>query len=387
MTYYRFRAKTDVNVSESATLTLAEAVRGRRVGVVSTHTVLTLKACRDLMAAARDAAVALDVLGVAQANPTVEDADGCLTLARRLQCDVILAIGGGSAMDAAKAVRAGLETGRSVADLFAGGMPAGVPAGERTSLVVVPSAFGTGAETSAGAILTRRADGTKGGIRGAAIPPDMAIVHTALARSLPRTRTVEIAFDALTHAIETYLSRAASPVTDVLALDVIERLPRLLIELADREPSDVQLLDIARCSFLMGYNLANSSTCLPHRMQYAVASIATASHQRDLAALYPAWLSALEGRRVERLSRSLSDVRKALSTAGIGVSAEASASETFSLFLQRIGLHTQLSALGLSLEDLPTLTARTTGNTGLDPLQPSPSVISGIFLHALTHAE
>lgn len=381
---YRFHARTEVAVTQSPAALLEERVAGRRVGVISTRTVLGLPECQDLLAAARRSASAVDLLGLAQPNPLVEDADQCREVAIAAQSDTIVAIGGGSAIDAAKAVRVALATGSTVGALFSAGVVPGTPNTGSYKLIVIPSAFGTGAETSAGAILTRHSDGKKGGVRGPVVPADLAVVSTAMAARLPSARCVEIGFDALTHAIETYLSRASSPLTDVLALDALDHLPRLLVSLAESPSRDEPLGELARYSFQLGFNLANASTCLPHRMQYAVATFASASHQLDLAALYPAWLRALESRGVARLPRAMEGLSAAMSNKGSSSKGIDGADRLFNAFLIRTGVTATLRDLGLRPKDAPVLAARTSGNIDLDPLRPTPDLIEQVFADALT---
>lgn len=380
MTNYVFYSRTEVIVTDSPLDRLRERVEGRRVGIVSTKTVLGLPECTSILNCVAGVAAENALLGVARPDPTVEDADVIARLAKEREVDLIIAIGGGSAIDTAKAVRASVATRRSVPELFADGSSAESSGGP--SLMVIPSAFGTGAETSAGAILTRLSDGKKGGIRGRSISPDVAIITTALAMRLSAAKQVEIGFDALAHAIETYLSRASSPVTDLLALDVLERAPSLLIRIADGDSSATSIGELARCSFQMGINLANASTCLPHRMQYAVASLATAGHQLDLVALYPAWIRALEAAGVARLDTAMHGIARAMRRDDLS-QGRTKHSDAITDFFNRLRLSATLRGLGLTKGDASRLAERTAGNVALDPLDPSRLTIERIFEDAL----
>jgi alcohol dehydrogenase class IV len=191
----------------------------------------------------------------------------------------------------------------------------------------------------------------------------------------------EIAFDALAHAIETFLSVAATPATDVLAERACDELPGLLLELQIPASADQAIKRIALFAYLMGINLGNSSTCLPHRMQYAVAQLFDSRHQHDLLALYPAWLAALEREGIDRLARALRGIRE------LGLESHEShasdASALFSTFRQRLGLHPSLRDHGLTPSDAERLAALVTGNTAADPLNPRASDIANIFRAAL----
>jgi alcohol dehydrogenase class IV len=111
----------------------------------------------------------------------------------------------------------------------------------------------------------------------------------------------------------------------------------------------------------MGYNLANSSTCLPHRLQYPIGARTGTAHGLGLAALFPSWIrttryaapdrfAVVAGWIGEGLGRSVDDIDEALC-----------------LFMNRIDLRPELQALGVRQEDIPTLTAETTGSLENDP--------------------
>lgn len=301
-----------------------------------------------------------------------------ITAATSAGLDGVLAIGGGSVIDAAKCLRSSLASGISPAELLRKGTAS---EGRRVPLVVVPTVFGTGAEVSAGAILTDETDGRKGAVRGVALIPDAALISTAWIDGVPHRRVLETGVDAFFHACETYLSRAASPVTDILALDVLKRAPRALLAVAKGATYEGLELDLAMSSVLMGINLANSSTCLPHRMQYPVGALTDTSHQAGLAALYPSWFDRLERSGIPRLAT----VRSGLAQAQGRDPKDSSvtARRQIEELLELIGLRVRLSSLGISQSDLPRLASEVQGRIDLDPLGPDSSTILRIFQDAL----
>ena len=132
----------------------------------------------------------------------------------------------------------------------------------------------------------------KGGIRGKSLAPKVAIVDAAFTWSMPKKLTVETGFDALAHAIESYISLKANWHSENLSLQAIqiigENLRKLNENLDDHEARE----KMSYASMLMGMNLYNVGNCLPHRMQYPIGALTGTSHAAGLAAIYPAWLKA-----------------------------------------------------------------------------------------------
>ena len=154
-------------------------------------------------------------------NPTVQECDACVALIRRHRCDFVVALGGGSAMDCAKAA-ANISQGphsaaACLADLSL--LPA-------TSLPVValPTTAGTASEVTRVAVLSDHATGVKSPIRNDVLYPKLAIVDPELTFTVLQHTTASSGIDALCHAIEGYWSRGHLPVTDALAPAAISRI-------------------------------------------------------------------------------------------------------------------------------------------------------------------
>jgi len=150
-------------------------------------------------------------------DPTVDAVDALAGRLRADRHDVLVAVGGGSAMDCAKAA----------ACLAAGDLPTiravhtgGVPLGKaRLPLIAVPTTAGTGSEVTPFAVLNDPERNIKGPLAGDALYPVHAVVDPELTHSLPRQVTVVTGLDALSHAIEGYWSRGHQPVCDLLAIE------------------------------------------------------------------------------------------------------------------------------------------------------------------------
>lgn len=202
----------------------------------------------------------------------------------KIVCDLIIGLGGGSAIDAAKAISAGLYydsieeiIGKTVDQAY---LP----------VIAIPLTAGSGAEVTKGAIITDTKIKIKSGIRGEALFPKVAIVDPELTLSLPPKVTAETGFDALTHAIESYVAGKASVTTDMYAEKAIELIAYNL-ERAIKDGSDIEARErMSLAALLGGMNIANASSCLPHRLQQAMGSVIDCSHGGGLAAVYPSWI-------------------------------------------------------------------------------------------------
>jgi alcohol dehydrogenase class IV len=277
------------------------AGRGERVLVV---TGLTYSGQRDTIDDLRRElerrGITVEIANVIRNNPDVAEVMALAETAA--QSGALVGIGGGSVLDATKAlaVVARADDPRKVLRDWITGtrIPSGTP---RVPTVLVPTTAGTGAELSFGAILSDRATSWKGGIRGEGLAAEHAVVDPALMVSMSSRITATTGFDVLTHAFESYVSKRAtaqSRMLSVVAIQAVaEHLPRVLRDPDDREARTA----MAFASMMMGLNLRDVGTCLPHRLQYPIGGLCPdVSHPEGLAWIYPHWIERLfEVRGVE----------------------------------------------------------------------------------------
>ena len=152
-------------------------------------------------------------------NPTAENVgEGCAVFGESL-CDVVVAVGGGSPMDAAKAIVVLAAHGGKIADYELGKKPilkAGPP------VFAVPTTAGTGSEVTFGAVITDEKTHRKFDVKSRLMAPALALVDPDLTVTLPPSVTAATGMDALCHAVEAYVTKAANPLTDALALQAVE---------------------------------------------------------------------------------------------------------------------------------------------------------------------
>lgn len=315
----------------------------------------------------------LTVFDKVSANPRLSEAEEGVALAKDAKADVIIGFGGGSAMDMAKAVALGARTDEAVGAFFYGKSAVGK---DILPVIAVPTTAGTGSELSRAAILTDSAKKRKGGIRGDALYPRAAIVDPIFTESVPFHITMQTGFDVLAHAMESYVSKAASPYTrmqsEYAVRTVGEMLPRLAQDLQDIEARE----KMSYASMIMGINLGNASTGLPHRLQYPLGALTDTSHGQGLAALYCAWI----GYEYQYSRESVEEMTSIL--AGRSIRGKEACTGVMREFITRLGLPVTLQEMGIGREQLDIMAEAVTGELANDPAAQEQDIVRKIYERA-----
>lgn len=220
-------------------------------------------------------------------NPKVAEIDELTKFCNLHDVDCIVSIGGGSVIDASKFLSITAVSQKSCKQV----LKENDLDVEPLFHIAIPTTAGTGSEISKGAIVSNPDINWKGGLRGEKLFPKIAILDPLLTKSLPKAIAIETGFDILTHALESYVSKASTPITELYSKEAIKKAVPALRLLSKDKATNESREDLMYASLLAGYNLANASTCLPHRLQYPLGAHTDCSHARGLAALYLAWIS------------------------------------------------------------------------------------------------
>ncbi len=219
-----------------------------------------------------------------QPDPTVHTVQAGLTVLRETAAEAIVAVGGGSPIDAAKAISV-LANNPEPLSQYAGyhQIPhAGVP------LIAIPTTAGTGSEVTKVAVITDTERDVKMMLLDAHLMPVAALIDYELSMSMPPALTAHVGVDTLTHGIEAYVSRKASAMTDPLALACIGHVAAHL-ELAWHDPANrVAREGMALAATQGGMAFANSSVCLVHGMSRPLGALFHLAHGLSNAVLLPA---------------------------------------------------------------------------------------------------
>ncbi len=238
-------------------------------------------------------------LGV-NSEPTDTHVFEALTAFINQQCDVIVALGGGSCIDTAKAVALVATNGGFIEDYFSGDK---VIDQEPVPLIAIPTTAGTGSEVTSVTVITNTKTDIKMMLKHRAFIPKVAIVDPVLTYTLPPDVTAATGIDALSHAIEAYLSRMAQPLTDQYALTSIELIAKYL-RLAYFNRDNVKARDeMALASMQAGIAFSNSSVALVHGMSRPIGAIFHVPHGISNAMILPAVIDFTKESALERLAK------------------------------------------------------------------------------------
>jgi alcohol dehydrogenase class IV len=235
---------------------------------------------KTMQAAGSDVAVFSDTVP----DPTAASLSDGLELARTHNADGIIGFGGGSPMDTAKALAVLAATDASITSYKA---PSSY-AGPALPIVAVPTTAGSGSEATQFTVITDGETDEKMLCPGLSFLPIAIVVDFELTVSMPGRLTADTGVDALTHAIEAYVSRRASPFTDALALaamtSISRHLRRAYADGADREAREAMML----ASTQAGMAFSNSSVALVHGMSRPIGGHFHVAHGLSNAMLLPA---------------------------------------------------------------------------------------------------
>ena len=202
-------------------------------------------------------------------------------------CDVVVAVGGGSVLDAGKALAALVTNTRDVFDyleVVGRGMPLDC---QPLPMIAAPTTAGTGSEVTANAVLLSPEHGVKASLRSPSMIPDLAVVDPELAVSLPPAQTAATGMDALTQLMEAFVSHAASPLTDPMCRDGMARAARSLRRAVADGTDIAARSDMALASLFSGMALANAKLGAVHGFAAPLGAMLRAAHGEICAALLP----------------------------------------------------------------------------------------------------
>jgi len=234
----------------------------------------------------------VQVFSEVEPEPSMQIVEAGVAVLQRCRPDLIVAVGGGSVIDAAKAMRLFHEhPEKSVSDLALPFLDPRKRVAEyprdthSVRLVAIPTTSGTGSEVSPAAVLTL--DGRKQTLVDYCLVPDIAIVDPVLTLSMPESVTLDSGFDALTHALEAAVSIFASPYTDAFCVQaarlIFDALPQVY-----HDPADLRArTDMANASTLAGLAFSNAFVGTNHAIAHAVGAAFGIAHGRANAVFLP----------------------------------------------------------------------------------------------------
>jgi alcohol dehydrogenase class IV len=286
----------------------------------------------------------------AEADPTTGMVDAGVEFYKREECDAIVAYGGGSPIDCAKGIGASIGEGRPIRDFVGTGLAftAVVP-----PLVAIPTTAGTGSEVTNAAvfILTDGSQRAKKGTSGQSLFPRIALVDPLLHVPMPPSLTAATGMDALTHAVEGFVSKEHTPVSDMFCLESIRLIGKNLKN-ACAQGSDIDARSgMALASTLAGVSLSQAGLGMVHGFAHAAGALAGLAHGLANAIILPFVMQAC----ISDVSDRLGAIGKALTgrSAATAIDAVTAMAELGA----DIGIPPNLAAAGVPESLLPAILA------------------------------
>ena len=300
----------------------------------------------------RSAEIPFEVFSEVKPNPTVSNVKAGVDAFAQSGADFIIAIGGGSAMDTAKAV--GIITNNpEFADVVS--LEGCAPTKHKSvPVIALPTTAGTAAEVTINYVITDEVNQKKMVCVDPNDIPAIAIVDAELMYSLPRSLTASTGLDALTHAIEGLITKGAWEMSDMFEIKAIEMINKYL-ETAVNEPTNAEARNgMAVAQYIAGMAFSNVGLGLVHGMAHPLGAIFDIPHGVANALLLP---TIMEYNAPAALDKYV-DIAKAMNVYTTGMSAEEAAQAAIKAVRDlavRVGIPQHLSELGIKAEDLPKL--------------------------------
>jgi NADP-dependent alcohol dehydrogenase len=279
-------------------------------------------------------------------NPVISKVREAISLARLHEVDAILSVGGGSVLDSAKAIAAGVPYAGDVWDLFIGkaSIDSALPVFDILTLAA------TGSEMNSGAVVTNEDTKEKFAIQSPLTFPKVSIVNPALMKTVSRDYLVYSAADIIAHSIEGYFTAVDQPrfhsrMVEAIINTVIETTEILLVNPDDYAAraefawASTQALNGLIYSGTAGYSYPN------HMIEHALSALFNVPHGAGLSVVIPAWMKWYQGRNPQQFERFAQNIF-GLQTAEQGIAA-------LENWFNKIGTPTRLAQLGITEAHLP----------------------------------
>lgn len=203
---------------------------------------------------------------------------------RQHACDAMIAVGGGSVIDTAKASNILVSENATQLTLFAGAHKLTRPL---KPLIIIPTTAGTGSEVTSVAVIHDPHSHSKVSFLSHYLLPNLAVLDPRMTQSLPPRITAMTAMDALTHAIEAYLGLAKNPLSDTYATKAIDLIRQNLLGVLDKPQDSDKRLALAQASTMAGIAFSNSMVGLVHSLGHATGAVCGLPHGQCMSIYLP----------------------------------------------------------------------------------------------------
>ncbi len=214
-----------------------------------------------------------------KSEPSPPVIDNAVSRFREKCIDVVVAVGGGSVIDAGKAISAMLPSGEPVVD-YLEGVGGKIHCGEKIPFIAIPSTSGTGSECTKNAVLSIvSSDGFKKSLRHDNFVPNVALIDPELMLGCPKEVTAYCAMDAFAQLFESFVSTKSNAMTDALAYSGLQQLVKNLLPVYDHGDTDLHARTaVAYAAMQSGLSLANAGLCVTHGFASSIGGLFDIPH-------------------------------------------------------------------------------------------------------------
>ena len=287
--YYEFQNSTKILSGENALENIPHELlsfNAKNVLILSDNTLNKIGTVQKVIDAIYcDGINIKDVFLDIPADSSIEVINSIVKLYKKLNCDSIIAIGGGSVIDTAKGVRMTLSQEKEdILDLEGCEM---INYGKHIPFIAIPTTSGTGSEATLVAVILNKLKNTKMEFISYFLLPDIAVLDARMTISLPKRITAATGIDALCHAIESYTCLQKNPMSDAYSISAINIIRENLV-LAVKNGNDKKVrLAMANASLMAGVSFSNSMVGIIHAIGHSLGSICHVPHGEAMAILMP----------------------------------------------------------------------------------------------------
>jgi alcohol dehydrogenase len=339
----------------------------RRVLVVSDERIVAAGLLEGIVEALRETGVKYSIYDEGEPDPSLKVVDRGAEIVKREGIELLVAVGGGSNMDTAKSMAVGAALGRPIAacrgwiDEFET---------QPIPVIAIPTTAGTAAEMTPFAVITDPQPPCKFWVGTALMAPKVALLDPEMATTAPRSVRIAAGMDALTHAVESFISKSANPYTEMCGLRAIELIAANLRAAAETPPKIDALAQMQIAASMAGMAFANAQLGIVHAAALPVGAFFHVPHGIANAILLPHGMAYNRPACEEKLAQ----VAMALGTEVTGMSCEEAsraAIEAVRTLARDIGAPTKLREVGVKEEAFALMAAEAIQNSHI-PINPQP---------------
>lgn len=296
-----FNSPNNINYGRNSFKKIGEiaSTKGKKALIISDKTMKKLNyvdQCKKLLL---DVEIkSIEYLGV-EAEPIDLYVSEALEILNAESCDFVISLGGGSCIDTAKSVAVLAFNGGNIEDYV--GLKK-IPKKKSMPHIAIPTTAGTGSEATDVTIIKNSKNDVKMMIKHPAFLPESAIVDPMLTLSTPKAVTAATGIDALSHAIEAYISKKSQPLTDMMALSAMNLIINNITK-SFKEDNNIDAKEnMIIGSLQAGLAFSNASVCLVHGMSRPIGALFHVPHGISNAMLLPAVMEFSKDSAIDRLA-------------------------------------------------------------------------------------